>query len=295
MGDDDDAEGAVPFEAERRFATNLRTTRERKGMTQAQLAEAMTEHGIPGWRQQTVTRVENGHRRIWIGEAQALADILGTTMERLTWAQGEDRALTDVDDAIVVIKRAWQQVSDAVVSLDAARASGRYQLAEAQASKYERVREAAAELEEWIAARTLESAVDDGLGRRGQFGLPSEPALAEGGIIANGLWGAISDEDQALMSAAAFRLQEQGVPGPYVVQRHEGAFIVLPVATVLAGIQEEAAAQSWQWGGAITYAAEQSGDEHVEPDEAEVVVPHAGQRLQAVLLPGPGDQAPARR
>lgn len=298
MGDDDDAEGVVPFEAERRFATNLRTTRERKGMTQAQLAEAMTEHGIPGWRQQTVTRVENGHRRIWIGEAQALADILGTTMERLTWAQGEDRELTDVDEAVVTLRRAWRQVSDAVVLLDSARTAGGYQLAEAQASKYKRVRDAAGELEAEIADRTLESAVGDGLGRGhaegGALGLASEPALAEGGIIANGLWKLLSDADQARASADARHLQEQGIPGPYVVQREDGAFIVLPVATVLGAIQN-AAAQSWEWTRAMSEEAMQSGDEHMEPDEAEVVVPHAGQRLQAVLLPGPGDQAPARR
>src|SRR5215510_1058787 len=55
-----------------------------------ELADEMTARGWP-WRQQTVTRVENGRRMVRLGEAKAVAEILQTSLDRLTWPTAEAR------------------------------------------------------------------------------------------------------------------------------------------------------------------------------------------------------------
>ena len=70
--------------ADERFAANVREQRELKKMSQGELARRMAERGFP-YYQQTVRRIEDGRRKVSVGEATALASILGTTVERLTW------------------------------------------------------------------------------------------------------------------------------------------------------------------------------------------------------------------
>jgi transcriptional regulator with XRE-family HTH domain len=66
------------------FAANIREERARLKMSQGELARQMAERGFP-YYQQTVRRIEEGRRKVSVGEAKALAKILGTTMDRLTW------------------------------------------------------------------------------------------------------------------------------------------------------------------------------------------------------------------
>ena len=73
----DDDQLPSPDDTEQRFAANLRLLRERQDISQVKLAQEMAARGWP-WRQQTVTRVENGQRMIRFGEATALAEILHT-------------------------------------------------------------------------------------------------------------------------------------------------------------------------------------------------------------------------
>jgi hypothetical protein len=49
-------------------------------MSRAALAQEMLERGWP-WRQQTVARLENGHRMVRFGEATALATILRAPLD----------------------------------------------------------------------------------------------------------------------------------------------------------------------------------------------------------------------
>jgi transcriptional regulator with XRE-family HTH domain len=63
---------------DRRIAENLRAARLHVGLTQKQLAERMRDGGWPGFEQQTITRYEAGQRKVTAGEADALANILGT-------------------------------------------------------------------------------------------------------------------------------------------------------------------------------------------------------------------------
>src|SRR5208283_4617751 len=94
-GDDEAPElGAdeTPELTEERFAANLRAVRDAAGMSQGRLADEMAARGWP-WRQQTVTRVENGRRMVRLGEAKAVAEILETSLDRLTQPTGEMRVV----------------------------------------------------------------------------------------------------------------------------------------------------------------------------------------------------------
>ena len=144
---------------------NLRAARERMDMSQEQVAAAMCDAGWTQWVQTTVGKAETAQRDVTALELAVLAPILGTTMERLMWPQGEDSAVAAVDMAIAGITRAWRDASDAALRLDAALAAGGHRLAEARASKYRRARDAARHLGDVIAERTVQSAFEDGLRR----------------------------------------------------------------------------------------------------------------------------------
>jgi transcriptional regulator with XRE-family HTH domain len=65
-------------------AWNIRLRREGLGWSQADLAKEMA---ALGWKYypQTVHRVEQGQRKVTIGEAEALARLFGVTVDALTW------------------------------------------------------------------------------------------------------------------------------------------------------------------------------------------------------------------
>jgi DNA-binding transcriptional MerR regulator/DNA-binding transcriptional regulator YiaG len=65
------------------FAIQVREIRERLKMSQGELARQMSARGFR-YYQQTVRRIEDNRRKVSVGEAKALAEILGTTIDRLT-------------------------------------------------------------------------------------------------------------------------------------------------------------------------------------------------------------------
>ena len=156
--------GPAPGVVDEHAAVNIKRARERLGLSQADLAEKMA---AIGWRfhPQTVHRIEAGQRKVFIGEAEALARILQTTVDRLGWAQGEDAEVAMTDMAITRIRQAWHEVSDATLRLAAALAAGHRQAEAAKASRHKRVRAVASELAAEAAESTVESAVGDGLAR----------------------------------------------------------------------------------------------------------------------------------
>jgi len=78
-GTDADPAGVV----DELFAIQVRETRDRLKMSQGELARQMSARGFPFY-QQTVRRIEDSQRKVSVGEAKALAEILGTTIDRLT-------------------------------------------------------------------------------------------------------------------------------------------------------------------------------------------------------------------
>ena len=121
MGDEEDQDGtgleeAPPEITEERFAANLRMTREAVGVSQSRLADEMTARGWQ-WRQQTVTRVETGRRSVRLGEAKAVAEILGTSLDKLTQPTGEMRIVEELSEWTQQVRTAWLAIKEATARL----------------------------------------------------------------------------------------------------------------------------------------------------------------------------------
>lgn len=68
--------------AEARFVGNLRKARKADGTSQDEVARLMRVRGFR-WHQATVWKVEHGARHIYLGEAEALAQIFGYDLDDL--------------------------------------------------------------------------------------------------------------------------------------------------------------------------------------------------------------------
>lgn len=93
-------------QTDQRFITNLRLARERAGLSQEGLAERMNERGYTAFRQQTITRIENGHRKVSLEEAVQLAQAVGSTADALSRPAG-------------LARDAWAMLRDVQVIRDA--------------------------------------------------------------------------------------------------------------------------------------------------------------------------------
>ncbi|QNV37556.1 helix-turn-helix domain-containing protein [Rothia terrae] len=70
-------------EEEKNYRQELKRLRQLGKMSQADLAQKMKDKGWDDYTQTTVSRMENGGRPITLSESRALAQILGTTVERM--------------------------------------------------------------------------------------------------------------------------------------------------------------------------------------------------------------------
>ena len=98
------------------FAIQVRETRERLKMSQGELARQMSARGF-SYYQQTVRRIEDGQRKVSVGEAKALAQILGTSVDRLTWPGREASAAALLDMSIGRAEQAYQQIASWTATL----------------------------------------------------------------------------------------------------------------------------------------------------------------------------------
>lgn len=80
-----------PKTTEQRIADNLKAIRADNKLSQEKLAAAMTERGY-SWHQATVYKVEQGERQVQLGEADALANILGVPLSDLLGSEAEATA-----------------------------------------------------------------------------------------------------------------------------------------------------------------------------------------------------------
>ena len=146
------------------FGENVRKNRERKEMTQGDMAREMTARGW-AWHQSTVYKVEHGTRRTEAFEVVDLAKILDVPMDHLFWPPAEVNESAMVDRSIAILRRAWRETAEATHRLLAARASAERTLAQSGGSQYKRVRDTCAELEADMGDHTLETAVAEGIYR----------------------------------------------------------------------------------------------------------------------------------
>jgi transcriptional regulator with XRE-family HTH domain len=156
------SDSPVPESADSRLGMNVRRLRDKKGMTQAALAEAMTERGWQ-WHQSTVARVESGQQSVRFAEAEALIQILGTTLDMLTLHSEEGAEMHFAAACNGRLRASWTNARIAIAQLEDARAALQKGLKRWQDSQYERVRKSAAGLAEELEDCTVESAVAEGI------------------------------------------------------------------------------------------------------------------------------------
>lgn len=150
------------------FGSNLRTLRERAGISQKKLAEEMSLRGF-SWLQQTVGRIENAVQPARFAEANALAAILGVPLSRFTWPEPEAAETGTVLEAGAYLRQRYEEVADAVCGhlLDFARA--RRIAGEHQDSEYGRVRDACGSVLRQVQAYGLEAAIGVGRARYREY------------------------------------------------------------------------------------------------------------------------------
>ena len=66
-----------------RLRERLRTERERRGWSQAELTHRISNHGVVGWYPSTVAKIEAGDRSVYVHELLAFADLFGVTVDTL--------------------------------------------------------------------------------------------------------------------------------------------------------------------------------------------------------------------
>lgn len=74
---------------EANFARRMGELRNKRGLSQSELARQLVERGFKSYSQMTVSRTEKGERPVRLGEARVIADILGSRLDEMT--RGADR------------------------------------------------------------------------------------------------------------------------------------------------------------------------------------------------------------
>ena len=139
--------------ADEQFAANVREERERKGLSQADVADRMRERGW-SWHPQTVQKIEAGHRKVSVGEGEALGRIFGTTIDRLTWPGRVASATALLDMTIARAERAFKDISRATGTLLWCHRQLETTVSEAERDGYlgsDTIRQLADEARHWIA------------------------------------------------------------------------------------------------------------------------------------------------
>lgn len=101
------------------FARQLRLIRQRSGMTQRQLADAMTVTGSK-MHASAIAKIEAGDRPVKIGEAVELAGILGVPLAGLLTSD-TSREVLDAQLAVASLRRAADRYSDHIRQLEVLR------------------------------------------------------------------------------------------------------------------------------------------------------------------------------
>jgi transcriptional regulator with XRE-family HTH domain len=90
---------------ERQFRRNLKELRESKGLSQADVAEAMRNYGF-AFHPQTVQKIETGDREVKLAEGLALAVLFDVSVYELTREPGQEELEALLAQANEVAQRA---------------------------------------------------------------------------------------------------------------------------------------------------------------------------------------------
>lgn len=141
------------------LGSNVRYLREHASISQVELARRMTERGWP-WHQSTVYRVETGKQPVRFDEALDLADLLGVTLDRLTWEIGQAAREEQVTRKISSVREAMQEAAVAVARLRYERLTAGIAAKGTTDSDYPSVRELGVGLAEDLQSVTLDAALE---------------------------------------------------------------------------------------------------------------------------------------
>lgn len=108
---------------EDRFRQSLRQCREEQGLSMGELARRMVDAGWTDFHQSTVSRIEKGQRPVRLGEARALARLLGVHLGYMTAPNEESRALQRFWNEIEAAKSYRKKVIDYVRDWEESRGS----------------------------------------------------------------------------------------------------------------------------------------------------------------------------
>ena len=121
---------------DQRVAENIRLARLEAGMSQRELAARMRELGFGSFVQATMTRIEGRQRAVTIGEAEALADAVGTTLGNLIRPPAVARDAALLTGAVRQVLDSSRSLRDAVRRRDSALAMLEQRLKDAEAGEH---------------------------------------------------------------------------------------------------------------------------------------------------------------
>ena len=94
-----------------RVGENIAQLRRARGMTQAELAERVTDTGLP-FHQQTVVKIEKGQRPVRLREADAIATVLDVELDTLVTEAAAVDVATELISAIRRVETAWTHLRE---------------------------------------------------------------------------------------------------------------------------------------------------------------------------------------
>lgn len=159
-----DADRPPRESANEKLGVAVRTLREQKGMSQAELARLMTERGWP-WHQSTVYRVESGKQTVGFSEALDLAGVLRTSLDRFTWGSAEANESDFVYAAGTRLVRQYGVVAEAVCRMLAEEKIADRTVRRHKDSEWKRVQVALDDTMARIETYHLDAAIDEGIRR----------------------------------------------------------------------------------------------------------------------------------
>lgn len=98
------------MEDEEAFRASMRSLREERGWTQADLARELTESGWSGVYQTTISRMEKGERPIRIGEARGIARVFGVTVGLMIVPADERKPVETLRKSVFMLQGLYESI-----------------------------------------------------------------------------------------------------------------------------------------------------------------------------------------
>lgn len=96
------------------FAASMRLMREQRGWSQGELARRLTEAGLTGFHQTTVSRIEKMERPVRLGEARGIARTLGVDVEEMLAPTRLVESMGDLKEAVSEIRGIGRSIGQGV-------------------------------------------------------------------------------------------------------------------------------------------------------------------------------------